>query len=272
MAGIHHLVNGLFATRSQWARYVVGRAELDVEVVDIPAATWKRPSRVAPLGGPGADSAADRRTAALVARRHGRLRAGAAPRRRACAGERAERAWISALPGVRYGTIVRHADGRGSFRELWRAPDFPGRGTSSRPTCRPRRPASSWPPPPSPPGRPVDRGERPGAGRAGGRPAADRGRGAVVETRELGTDESVLHPDRRRPRLPRARPAPAGSTSSRTSYDGSDELGFAWDDPAVGVDWPTLAATPGGRPVTSERDAANPSLAELVVRLRAGTA
>ncbi len=45
-AGIHHLVNGLFATRSQWARYVVGRAELDIEVVDVPAATWTRPSRV----------------------------------------------------------------------------------------------------------------------------------------------------------------------------------------------------------------------------------
>ena len=31
----------------------------------------------------------------------------------------------SSLPGVRYGAIVRHADTRGSFRELWRAGDFP---------------------------------------------------------------------------------------------------------------------------------------------------
>ena len=31
----------------------------------------------------------------------------------------------SSLPGVRYGAIVRHADTRGSFRELWRASDFP---------------------------------------------------------------------------------------------------------------------------------------------------
>ena len=31
-------------------------------------------------------------------------------------------------------------------------------------------------------------------------------------------------------------------------YDGSDELGFAWDDPAVAVDWPSLAGTPDGRP------------------------
>jgi dTDP-4-dehydrorhamnose reductase len=44
IAGIHHLVNGLFATRADWARYVVGRASLDIEVVDVPASTWARPS------------------------------------------------------------------------------------------------------------------------------------------------------------------------------------------------------------------------------------
>src|SRR4029077_8269754 len=31
----------------------------------------------------------------------------------------------SALPGVRYGTIARHGDSRGAFRELWRAGSFP---------------------------------------------------------------------------------------------------------------------------------------------------
>jgi dTDP-4-dehydrorhamnose 3,5-epimerase len=50
-------------------------------------------------------------------------------------------------------------------------------------------------------------------------------------------------------------------------YDGSDELGFAWDDPAVGVPWPTVPGTPDGRPILSERDQSNPSLAELVARL-----
>jgi len=44
-AGIHHLVNGHFATRADWARYVVGRARLAVEVVDVPASTWERPSK-----------------------------------------------------------------------------------------------------------------------------------------------------------------------------------------------------------------------------------
>jgi dTDP-4-dehydrorhamnose reductase len=42
--GTHHLVNGLFATRADWARYVVARAGLDVEVVDVPATTWDRSS------------------------------------------------------------------------------------------------------------------------------------------------------------------------------------------------------------------------------------
>ena len=44
LAGVHHLVNGLFATRADWASYVVGRAGIDVEVVLVPASTWERPS------------------------------------------------------------------------------------------------------------------------------------------------------------------------------------------------------------------------------------
>jgi dTDP-4-dehydrorhamnose 3,5-epimerase len=45
-------------------------------------------------------------------------------------------------------------------------------------------------------------------------------------------------------------------------YDSSDELGFAWNDPAVGIDWPSQA------PTLSERDRANPSLNEAAARLR----
>ena len=51
-------------------------------------------------------------------------------------------------------------------------------------------------------------------------------------------------------------------------FDGSDELGFAWDDPAVGVPWPEVPGTPDGRPILSDRDRSNPTLAELVDRLR----
>ena len=89
---------------------------------------------------------------------------------------------------------------------------------------------------------------------------------AAVETRELGPNDWVV--------------IPAGVAHGflalealellylvTNEYDGSDELGFAWDDPAVGVPWPLVAATPDGRPIVSERDASNPPLADLVARL-----
>lgn len=41
-------------------------------------------------------------------------------------------------------------------------------------------------------------------------------------------------------------------------YDGSDEYGLAWDDPDLGVTWPT------DRPLLSERDRSNPALAEAL--------
>jgi dTDP-4-dehydrorhamnose 3,5-epimerase len=95
------------------------------------------------------------------------------------------------------------------------------------------------------------------------------GRGAaVVDTRELVADEWVV--------------IPAGVAHGflalepldmiylvTNEFDGSDELGFAWDDPAVGVPWPAVDATPDGRPILSDRDRSNPSLAELVASLRA---
>lgn len=45
IAGIHHVVNGQFASRADWARQVVARAGMDIEIVDIPIASWERPSR-----------------------------------------------------------------------------------------------------------------------------------------------------------------------------------------------------------------------------------
>ena len=41
-------------------------------------------------------------------------------------------------------------------------------------------------------------------------------------------------------------------------YTGEDELGLAWVDPAVGISWPAAA------PVLSDRDRANPRLAETL--------
>jgi len=43
-------------------------------------------------------------------------------------------------------------------------------------------------------------------------------------------------------------------------YDGTDELGFAWDDPEVAFEWPS------GRPLLSERDSSSPSLSEAISR------
>jgi dTDP-4-dehydrorhamnose 3,5-epimerase len=41
-------------------------------------------------------------------------------------------------------------------------------------------------------------------------------------------------------------------------HDGTDEFGIAWDDPELGIAWPTT------QPVLSERDRTNPSLAEVL--------
>jgi dTDP-4-dehydrorhamnose 3,5-epimerase len=45
-------------------------------------------------------------------------------------------------------------------------------------------------------------------------------------------------------------------------YDGADELGIRWNDPALGVDWGVAA------PILSERDAKNPLLRDIPPGLR----
>lgn len=188
----------------------------------------------------------------------------------------------SRLPGVRTGRLTRHADPRGAFRELWRADAFgpidpvdAGRPAGSTVEFRQANLSSSAPG--------VLRGLHyhrrqldywvVASGRAfvalvDVRPVIDGfGPRAIVETRELGADEWVV--------------IPVGVAHGflalealelvylvTSEYDGSDELGFAYDDPAVGVPWPAVDVTADGRPILSERDAANPPLAELVARLR----
>lgn len=187
----------------------------------------------------------------------------------------------SALPGVRYGAIQRHADSRGAFRELWRASAFPAltpAETGAPAGVEPRFVQANL----STSAAGVLRGLHyhrrqldywiVAAGRAfvalvDVRPVGLGDGGAVVETRELAADEWVV--------------IPAGVAHGflalepldmlylvTNEYDGSDELGFAWDDPVVGVPWPPVAGTPDGRPTLSERDETNPPLAELAERLR----
>lgn len=175
----------------------------------------------------------------------------------------------STLPGVRFGAIARHADDRGSFRELWRANEFPGSTfiqanlSSSAPGVLRglhlhRRQDDLW----------VVAEGRAMVALVDVRPLLDgSGSAAVVETRELVADDWVL--------------IPTGVAHGflaldalqliylvTNEYDGSDELGFAWDDPTLAIAWPATGRTPDGRPIVSARDATNPSLADLLVRLR----
>jgi dTDP-4-dehydrorhamnose 3,5-epimerase len=188
----------------------------------------------------------------------------------------------SSIEGVRFGAVPRHADARGSFRELWRVSAFPtltsaetgapegseprfvqaNLSTSARGVLRGlhyhRRQLDYW----------VVASGRALVALVDVRPvlAGLRDR-PIVETQELPTDDWVI--------------IPAGVAHGflalepldmlylvTNEFDGSDELGFAWDDPAVGVPWPAIDGTPDGLPILSDRDKTNPPLAELVASLR----
>ena len=186
----------------------------------------------------------------------------------------------SSLAGVRYGSVVRHADARGSFRELWRASTFPltanetgapdgseprfvqaNLSTSAAGVLRGlhyhRRQLDYW----------VVASGRAVVALVDVRPLMDGSTDrAPVETRELAADDSVV--------------IPAGVAHGflaleplellylvTNEFDNTDELGFAWDDPAVGVPWPRIQSTTDGRPILSDRDQSNPSLADLVASL-----
>jgi dTDP-4-dehydrorhamnose 3,5-epimerase len=188
----------------------------------------------------------------------------------------------SGLAGVRYGAIASHGDARGAFRELWRASAFPAltaAETGSLEGARPqfvqanlstsaagvlrglhyhRRQLDYW----------VVASGRAFVALVDVRPLLDgTGPRAVVETRELVANDWVVIPVGIAHGFLALEPLELVYLVTN-EFDGSDELGFAWDDPAVGVPWPPVAGTPGGHPILSERDGSNPSLEELVARLR----
>ena len=188
----------------------------------------------------------------------------------------------SALAGVRYGAVARHADERGAFREVWRASDFgaiapgdAGASPGATPTFAQANLSSS--------ASGVLRGLHfhrrqldywiVASGRAlvalvDLRPMLRDERSVpLVETRELVADEFVVVPSGVAHGFLAIGPLELLYLVTN-EYDGSDELGFAWDDPAAAVPWPRVSDAPDGRPILSDRDQSNPSLAELVVRLR----
>ena len=185
----------------------------------------------------------------------------------------------SGLPGVRYGTVARHGDTRGSFRELWRASqDLPlsvertgvqgarfvqaNLSTSASGVLRGlhchRRQLDRW----------VVAGGLAFVALVDLRSAISGLGPVAVETRRLAEDEFVEIPAGVAHGFLALEPLQLVYLVTN-EFDGSDELGFAWDDPAAGVPWPPVPDTPDGRPILSERDRSNPPLAELLARLRA---
>jgi dTDP-4-dehydrorhamnose 3,5-epimerase len=189
----------------------------------------------------------------------------------------------SRIDGVRYGAVARHADERGAFRELWRASERASeradadRADADQGTAPPyvqanlsssathvlrglhlhRRQQDHW----------LVASGRALVALVDVRPLlqADAAPDArpIVETRELVADEWVDIPEGVAHGFLALEPLDLIYLVTN-EYDGSDELGFAWDDPLAAVPWPAL----DGRPILSDRDRSNPLLADLVATLR----
>jgi dTDP-4-dehydrorhamnose 3,5-epimerase len=185
----------------------------------------------------------------------------------------------STLPGVRYGAIQRHGDERGSFREIWREDAFGPIDPAlagARPGWEPRFVQANLST--SAAGvlrglhlhrRQLDHWVVATVALVDVRPMLEGATRPRIESRELSEDDWV--------------DIPAGVAHGflaleplelvylvTNHYDGSDELGFAWDDRLAVVPWPAIQGSPDGRPILSDRDRSNPSLASLVDRLRSG--
>lgn len=173
------------------------------------------------------------------------------------------------LLGVELGRLTRHSDSRGSFAEAWRATGeagqqvFPGvqanLSSSQRGVLRGlhfhRHQADRW----------IVLAGRAFVALVDVRPKLEEPSSAsLIATTILGPDETVT--------------IPAGVAHGflalealellyivTNQYDGSDELGFAWDDPEANIEWPLEQTS--GWPLLSDRDKGNPPLSELVGRL-----
>ena len=180
----------------------------------------------------------------------------------------------SVIPGVRLGRVTRHADDRGSFREIWRASWYAAGDETAG-----LAPFSQANVSESAPG--VLRGLHAhrrqldhwvileGSGTAALvdlRPLLAGAARPTVEVFDVTADDRLSIPSGvAHGFLATTRLVLAYVVTQE--YDGSDELGFAWDDPLAAVPWPP-APTPDGRPILSDRDRTNPPLLELLERFR----
>jgi dTDP-4-dehydrorhamnose 3,5-epimerase len=186
----------------------------------------------------------------------------------------------SAIPGVRWGSIVRHADERGSFRELWRRADIaaldpalaglaPGETVAAaqgnlsvsatgvlRGLHLHRHQLDHW----------IVASGRAFVALVDVRPMLAGAGPPLVDSREAAADTSITIPVGVAHGFLALEPLELLYFVT-DEYDGTDELGFAWDDPDAAVSWPVVE-TPNGRPILSPRDRSNPSLRVLVERLR----
>ena len=175
------------------------------------------------------------------------------------------------LPGVAYGHLRRHPDARGSFAEAWRGigsdelAAFPGvqanLSSSATGVLRGlhlhRRQSDLW----------IVLGGRAFVVLVDVRPVLDDPRAdPMVATSTLVRDDTVTIPPLVAHGFLALEPLELLYLVTN-EFDGTDELGFRWDDPTVNVDWPRVE-TPDNKPILSERDLRNPSLEDLVSRLR----
>jgi dTDP-4-dehydrorhamnose 3,5-epimerase-like enzyme len=96
----------------------------------------------------------------------------------------------------------------------------------------------------------------------------DEATGPRIQTATLNPDETVLIPPFVAHGFLAIEPLELLYVVTN-EYDGTDELGFAWNDPHVTVDWPRHLLA-DGEPTLSDRDRRNPPITHLIATLRAG--
>ena len=161
------------------------------------------------------------------------------------------------LEGVMRAHVPTLTDSRGAFTELWRASltrevtDEPfvqsNRSRSAQRVLRGmhfhRRQADLW----------VVSSGRALAAACDLRTVTDAGGSPRVEMHELGSGDCIFLPRLVAHGFLAIEPIELIYFVTN-EYDGSDELGFAWDDPEVGISWPI------DDPILSDRDRENPPL------------